>query len=603
MPPRPLLGELPGQPQPSVRTRLSLATGIGIAGAGAVLLQLPDFGRFSLLPVLLVCSGSVAFAAAAAMLAAEPEQRANASLFSAAAVLYALEWAFTWPATPLAFLALPFGQLFALCMVVVLLRYPGSRLELPVERRLVAASVVVTIVGHLLTQVTARPAWFAAGIASGRGQLPPSTLWWTVHADRQLSHAFLVITDISQLLAIPVFLVLVVRRLRRESRPVRADLLPVVVGVFVLASVLATHLVLVLSASYRPAAAPDEWVSGLLSLSVQLIPIAFIVGAARRRLARGAVADLVLRLSQPVSAGEIQAALRTAVADDSLEVRYWMPDLELFVDVNGAIVDDEANADSTDVPVTNRSGDLLAHVRVHAAHGRRPELLNAAIAATSLAFENTRLEAALRAQLAEVSASRSRIVQAALHERRRIERDLHDGVQQQLLAVGATLGQLDLRDDLDPAGRQLIDEARLQLRQTRGELRDLAHGLHPSALTESGLASAMSSIAERLPLRLSIDVPARRWPPDVELTAYFVACEAITNCVKHAGTEQAALVVVEEAGSLVVRVSDAGRGGATLSPRGGLAGLRDRARALGGDLTLTSPLGGGTCVEVTLPCG
>jgi signal transduction histidine kinase len=588
---------------PSWLSGLAVFAVLVAVSGGAVALQLPDFGRFSSIPVVLVCIGSVGFAAAAMILAAEPAQRGNAALFGLAALLFAMEWAFTWPRTPLPFLALPFGQLFAICLGVILLRYPNARLTRPSERWLVCGAVAFTVLARGLWAVTTRPQWFAFGIAAGHGHLPASTVWPVLYPNRDLSRLIAIATDVGQLVAVPAFLAFIVRRVRRESRLMRAELMPVVIGCFLLGSVLLAHLIAVLISNYQPAAAPDEWISAALSLTVVVIPVTFVIAGVQRRLARAAIADLVVTLARPHTAVEIQDALRHTMGDNDLELLYRLPESDSYVSTEGRPV--ETPTDSCAglvVPVADRYGSLLAVVRTGHDERRHPRLLTSAVAASSLAIENTRLEAQLRAQLQEVRESRRRVVAATLEERRRLERDLHDGVQQQLLSIGAVVGQLALRSGDGSANQDLLDEIRDQLRQTRHEVRLLARGLHPAALNERGLAAAIGSAASRLPLEVDVDIPSNRWPPDVEVTAYFVASEALANCVAHSGGKHVRVNVRVDGGHLVLQVADDGQGGADFRAGGGLSGLRDRVQSLGGDLTVQSAARVGTVVEMTLPC-
>ena len=215
--------------------------------------------------------------------------------------------------------------------------------------------------------------------------------------------------------------------------------------------------------------------------------------------------------------------------------------------------------------------------------------------------QNAELQEALREQLAQVRASRRRIAEAGLEERRRLERDLHDGVQQRLLALNLRL--TDLRAQGTDPGR-IVDLTRAELHAALAELRELARGIHPTVLSQSGVSAALDDVIDRLPLPVRLRVPARRWPPAVESTVYFVVCEALSNVVKHAAASEAAIEVVPgPAEHLVVTVTDNGRGGARLGAGSGIAGIADRVRALGGELDLASPAGGGTRLAVRLPCG
>jgi signal transduction histidine kinase len=224
-------------------------------------------------------------------------------------------------------------------------------------------------------------------------------------------------------------------------------------------------------------------------------------------------------------------------------------------------------------------------------------LLEAAGSAAKLALENTRLQAELRSQLAELKASRARIVSAADAERRRVERDLHDGAQQRLLALGLALQLLRDRGG-DP---ELLGEAETELQAALAELRDLARGIHPAILTEQGLAPAIRSLADRSAIDVTTKLQEERYPQEVESAAYFLVSEAIANVVKHAQATYAVVAVTRLNGRLVVEVRDNGRGGAT-SSGSGLQGLADRVGALDGQLTVDSEQGRGTTIHAEIPC-
>jgi signal transduction histidine kinase len=234
--------------------------------------------------------------------------------------------------------------------------------------------------------------------------------------------------------------------------------------------------------------------------------------------------------------------------------------------------------------------------------------LTRALAATDLAF--TRLligpPSDLAARVTELERSRERVVDAAEAERRRIERDLHDGAQQRLVALAMELGRAKakLADDVD-AARELVDQAHAEAKAALTELRDLVRGVHPPVLTDRGLDAALSGLAARcpVPVHMHVDVPVRP-KPAVEAVAYFVIAEALTNVAKHSRASQATVAVEGHGypGTLNVVISDDGIGGA--DRRGaGLTGLADRVAGVDGSLTVESPSGGPTIISVVLPCG
>ncbi|HJQ06552.1 MAG TPA: histidine kinase [Nocardioides sp.] len=220
----------------------------------------------------------------------------------------------------------------------------------------------------------------------------------------------------------------------------------------------------------------------------------------------------------------------------------------------------------------------------------------------SLAVEMVRLRAELREQLAEVRDSRRRIVEAAESERHRIERDLHDGAQQRLIAIGLALRHVQHGlGDADAGTRSALDAAVQEVTDTIGELREIARGIRPGVL-EEGLESALRDLVQRTPLPVDVVVPPRRFAAAVETAAYFIACEGVTNAAKHGDATRIDLHIEEVAGTLVVRVQDDGVGGATLSRGGGLVGVSDRVAALGGRLSIRSEPGQGTTLLAELSC-
>ncbi|HEX2428924.1 MAG TPA: sensor histidine kinase [Gaiellaceae bacterium] len=232
------------------------------------------------------------------------------------------------------------------------------------------------------------------------------------------------------------------------------------------------------------------------------------------------------------------------------------------------------------------------------------KLVEAVAAAARLALVNARLHAEVRAQLETVQESRARIATAADEERRRIERDLHDGAQQRLVALALELrsAQRQLGDTADPELERLLASTADELQVAVDELRELAQGIHPGILTQGGLAHALESLAARAPIPVTVDATSERFPADVEATAYFVACEALTNVVKHSGASRALIDTRRNDGTLVVEVADDGSGGAQQTGGSGLRGLADRVEARGGRLLVQSVPGAGTRIRGEIPC-
>ncbi len=212
---------------------------------------------------------------------------------------------------------------------------------------------------------------------------------------------------------------------------------------------------------------------------------------------------------------------------------------------------------------------------------------------------------ALEARVNELETSRTAAVDSAEAERRRIERDLHDGAQQRLVALAVTLGEARERLEADPeGGRELVAQSHEEAKAALREIRDLVRGIHPVILEDRGLDAALSAIVARAPVPVVLDVQvAARPPASVESAAYFVVAEALTNVARHAGATRAWVTLARQQDRLLVEVRDDGRGGASESGGTGLAGLRDRVTALGGWMHVISPAGGPTTLTVELPCG
>ena len=330
-----------------------------------------------------------------------------------------------------------------------------------------------------------------------------------------------------------------------------------------------------------------------------ILPIGLLITFLRPRLNRGRMAGLVVELGRGVPLGGLRDVLARALGDPSLQLAFAAPSGSGYVDAAGQPVDLPVGDPTRTVTRLERGGELLG-VLVHdpLIEVEDPGLVEAVGNAARLALENERLAAEVRAQLEEVRASRVRIVEAADAERRRVERDLHDGAQQRLVALAM---RLQVAKQSTPEASALLDEATTELETAIGEVRGLARGVHPTILTESGLAAAIDALAERTTIPVVADVVDRRFDATVEATAYFVVAEALTNVVRYSGAGGARVTVREAGDTLFVEVTDDGRGGADPAAGSGLRGLDDRVAAIGGRLTVTSPAGGGTTIRAELP--
>jgi signal transduction histidine kinase len=334
---------------------------------------------------------------------------------------------------------------------------------------------------------------------------------------------------------------------------------------------------------------------------VGLAPLAFLLGLLDARLARSGVADMVVRLNAepPVDLRDLIAG---ALRDDSLTVAYWLPEHAGWADESGDPVTLPGPADQRGVTVLEQRGEPLAALIFHPSLREEPELVAAVGAAAAIALENGRLQAELRARLQDLRGSRSRLVDAAQDERRRLERDLHDGAQQRLVALSLELSLLQGELD-DPDARLRVEHARHEVAVSVQELRDIARGIHPAVVTSHGLAVALESVAARTAMPLELHVQGTpRLAENVEVAAYYVVCESLANTGKHARATAAEIEVQVVRGTLVVQVTDDGVGGADPRRGSGLRGLADRVEALDGRLRISTPPSGGTRVRAEIPC-
>jgi len=333
-----------------------------------------------------------------------------------------------------------------------------------------------------------------------------------------------------------------------------------------------------------------------LPAAILTVAIADAVAYALRALARSLLAARL-----PPGA-PVRETLAKSLGDSSLSIAYWLPDREQFVDERGIPVPLPEYGSGRAWTAVDDGGRRVAAIIHDASLEAGQELVQAVAAAASLALDNERLKADLRARVEELRASRVRIVNASNSARRRLERDLHDGAQQQLVALAVELRLLRGRVGENPEAIELIDRLDEKLAAALDDLRELARGIHPGILSDRGLGPALESLASRapLPVRCEVDLPERP-PASVEAVAYFVVNEALTNVLKYANATEAAIRASEQGGDIVVELQDDGVGGADERKGSGLVGLKDRVGALEGTLTVESPPGAGTLVRARIP--
>jgi signal transduction histidine kinase len=391
------------------------------------------------------------------------------------------------------------------------------------------------------------------------------------------------------------------QRRRRTRRPLRHPL-TLLVDSFALGLLMITILFGSAAFGLVNGQAAFEWIRRATYFAIGLAPIAFVAGLLHARLARASVGDLLVELRDDAPAGELRDALARALRDPTVELAYWLPEYGAWADADGRPVALDGDGPRA-TRIIERNGTRVAALTHDPALLDQPELLDAVAAAAAIALDNARLQVELRARLEELKGSRARIVEAGDAERRRLERNLHDGAQQRLVAVSLQLRLLENRINDPDTAAELVKAASAELAQSLDELRELARGLHPAVL-EHGLKAALDALANRAAVATTVAYDAGgRLPEPVELAAYFVASEALTNVAKYAQATEATVRVWRDNGAAVIEIADDGVGGADDTRGSGLRGLADRVEALDGTLRVVSPPGAGTVVTATLPCG
>jgi signal transduction histidine kinase len=393
-------------------------------------------------------------------------------------------------------------------------------------------------------------------------------------------------------------IVLLVAHRRADGPPLRPAV-TVIVDSFALALVMMAALGV--TVVFFPGWGATLTIQRVMFFVLGLAPLAFLAALLDARLARSAVGELIIELRSGVA--DLSAALGRALHDPSLQLAYWLPQFGSWTDENGTAVRLPGADEGRTATVISNDGEVVAALIHDPAVSEEPELLAAVTAAAAIAVENGRLHAELRAGLEELRGSRERLIEAGQDERKRLERNLHDGAQQRLIALSLDLARLRSRL-ARPDERAQIDSARAEIAVSLGELRDVARGLHPAVLSGHGLKVALESLAaaSTVPVRLRVAVDGRLEEP-VEVAAFYVVSESLANVSKHAHAGSATVDVNRENGQVVIEVVDDGIGGADSEDGSGIRGLADRVEAQGGRLRVWTPRGGGTRVRADMPCG
>jgi signal transduction histidine kinase len=389
-------------------------------------------------------------------------------------------------------------------------------------------------------------------------------------------------------------LFLVTRRLLVLRGPARRAQAPLLAGAGI--TVLTTLLWLVWVSATDAGIPRLETIARTVSL---LIPLGVVAGIVWSRLRLPEASNLVVELRTEGRAS-LRERLARVLGDPTLDVAYRLDDGR-YVDAAGRPFELPRDPNRAITLVTAQGEEVAALVHDPALLDE-PALVDSVRATAGLVLENERLAAEVRAQLAEVRASRVRLVAATDAERRRLERNLHDGAQQRLVTLSLTLGLAASRGD--GFEREVLERAQTAVEEAIVELREFARGIHPTLLREEGVEAAVEALARRTPLPVTVEGTVGDRPPDaVELAAYFLVSEALTNVVKHASASEATVRLERQAGTLLVTVADDGIGGARAAADSGLEGLRDRLDALDAKLVIESEPGRGTKITAEIPCG
>lgn len=492
-----------------------------------------------------------------------------------------------------------FVGVYAAVLLHLLLAFPEGRLRTRVDRVLVAAAYLDVTLVPILLELLHRPSGFGCP-----SQAPANLNLLLVHASPGLySQGQAVRTAVDVVFALVVAWMLF-QRWHTGSAPARRLMTPVLVA----GAVAALAVTLGSADEYVPAhgALVGNLLIFLRDAGLSAVPLGFLAGLLRTGAQRSVIGELVIGLGRHPTPDGVRMALADALGDPGLTVGYWVPSQREYVDESGQLlVPPDPTSSQRAATRLQRGGQPIALLVHDPALLQTPRLIEAVAAAASMSLENERLHAEVRSQLEQVRASRARIVETADAERRRLERDLHDGAQQRLVSLGLSvrLAQAQLASQATDQLAETLCDAGDQVHLALSDLRDLARGIHPAVLTQEGLVSAVEGLVERSTVPVVLHVgDLGRLPAPVEAAGYFVVSEALANVAKHGSASSAEVEINYCDVQLSVRVTDDGAGGANPAAGSGLRGLEDRVAALGGAFTVESPIGRGTKVEAVIPC-
>jgi signal transduction histidine kinase len=471
-------------------------------------------------------------------------------------------------------------------IVHLLLSFPSGRLTTRPLRALVGAGYLTSLVlqmplylfaahphPHDVLQLADRPDLLQAGVWLQRG---------------------------AGILVVSLTAAVLVRRLRTAAPAQRRLLAPLYAyGVATVLFVPLSALVLAPRLGWSPV---TLYVLQLTVLG--LVPVAFGWSLLRGGFARTAeLEELGAWLGhQEHGHAALQRALGEVLGDPSVDLVFWVPERAHYVDVHGRALGTSVRDGGRAIAEVELAGTRVGAITYDAAVVDDPDVVRRAGRLVAIAVDRERLTAELLANQEELRQSRLRIVEAGDRERHRVERNLHDGAQQQLMSVALQLRLAQVRLDSGEPPAGALDSAAADLEHAMQELRELARGLHPSLLTDVGLGGALESLAERSPIPVQLSATAGALPESTAVGAYYVVAEALTNAARHSHATQLDVRAEVRGRLLVVEVADDGVGGAVPASGSGLEGLGDRVDSLGGRLRIVSPTGVGTTLTAELPC-
>ncbi len=488
-----------------------------------------------------------------------------------------------------------FSRWYAVFLAWAVLAFPSGRLHHR-HARLLLAAIFVLLAVRSLSRIFLHVPPDVAGYGTTNRFLPISDGQWWQRVEDGFAIGFAGATGL--------VLVSIAVRWARSGRPGRQMIAPALFAAAVLAAGVTYEYIIGWNGVFGAPTGPRVFY--VVWWSYAALAIALAGGLIRLRRTRSAVVDLVAELGdRPAAPAALGAAISRALGDRTITLLPWSTTAGSYVGGDGVPTLLTSNEPEQAFTIIERDGEPLAALRHDIALLEDPGLVSAVVAAVRLTIDNERLRAELETQLAEVAASRTRILNAGDAERRRIERDLHDGAQQRLvtIALRLRLAGSQMAGQMEPEVKAMLSRTMTDLTDAIDELRDLARGIHPAVLTEFGLAAALESLVDRSPVPVALDVQFGRDPDGpIAATAYFAVAEALSNVVKHAGASTVSVRATGDHDAILIEVLDDGRGGANIMHGTGLRGIADRVATVGGTLRVSSPSGIGTRFELELPC-